>query len=435
MSSPAFKPVYSPMSSSGSSSRPPAGPPRVQIVAIGDELLRGSTVDTNSAFLGQKLTSWGYRTLGSRTCPDSVDDICRTLDHAASEADLILVTGGLGPTDDDRTRDALAQWSGRELVHDDATLERIRDLFSRMGRDMPESNRRQALVPAGGRVIENPSGTAPAIILERKGIRIIAMPGVPREVRGLIAGELGRDLSSHPELAPPVSRVLRTTGISESRLAERIPAIRDEVTLAFLPNLGGVNLVFSANEKNSLVLDEVVEGVSDSLGFLVFGRESDTLEGVIGGLLSRHDWTVAVAESCTAGTISARIGSVPGASRYFVEGVVAYANDAKVERLSVDPKLLEHHGAVSEETACAMAEGIRRDGATDFGLATTGVAGPSGGTSEKPVGTVWIACAGPGGPEARLLRLAGDRAAVVERTTAAALDHLRRRILRREMER
>ena len=415
------------MCSSSSSTELATGPARrnARIVAVGDELTCGSRIDTNSAELGRALTTWGYRTLGSRSVGDEIERIVAAIEEAVAEADVVLVTGGLGPTPDDRTREALAAWSGGALEEDPAVVDWLRELFRQFGRPMAESNRRQAMVPRGMRPILNPAGTAPALVGEREGTLLISLPGVPSEVRAFLGGEVGEVLRAGSGVAPLEVARLLTTGITESKLADLVGELpADPARLAFLPALGGVELVLSA--PSAAVLEGARGALRERLGDLVYSEDGERLEEVVGRMLVDAGATVAVAESCTGGLALSRLTDVPGASRYVLEGVVTYSNEAKTRILGVEAETLKAEGAVSEAVARKMAEGVREISGASFGLASTGIAGPAGGTEEKPVGTVWIAIAGGDGTEARRVRIPGDRGVIKFRAAQALIDGLRR---------
>lgn len=402
-------------------------PPRSRVVAIGDELLNGSRVDSNSAVLGAWLTRNGYAHLGTRTVGDEVAAIVAALATAAHEADLILVTGGLGPTPDDRTRQALSAWSESDLREDPAVVAALQARADAAGRPMGRSNRVQALVPSAGRAILNPAGTAPALVLCHCGVTLVAMPGVPSEVAALLEGPVGEFIADWPGLLPFTEVQVRTTRVAESILADQLRGVpRDpRISLAYLPHLTGVDLVLQAPKELRGLLEAETRAIVERIMTPVFALGHRTLEEIVGETLSSRDLKVAIAESCTGGLILSRLTDVPGASRYVVGGVVAYANEGKVSALGVRASTLEHHGAVSEPAAIEMAEGLRERSKADLALATTGIAGPGGGSNEKPVGTIWVALADAHQTKTELLRLTGTRAQIKARATQYALDLLR----------
>jgi len=396
-------------------------------VAIGDELISGSRIDTNSARLGRALTLWGYRNLGARSVGDRIEEIVAALDEAAAGADLVLLTGGLGPTPDDRTREALAAWLGVDCEQDEAVVDWLRALFRRFGRDMADSNLAQTYVPRGLRPLLNPAGTAPALAGEGRGTLLISLPGVPGEVEAFLEGEVGEILRGRGGAAPLETARLRVTGITESKLADLLRGLPAEpARLAFLPGLEGVELALSAPSAELLARES--GRLRERLGELVFSERGERLEEVVGALLVAERATVAVAESCTGGLATSRLTDVPGSSRYLLEGVIAYANDAKMRLLGVDEQTLDQDGAVSEAVVRQMALGVRERAGASFGLASTGIAGPGGGSAEKPVGTVWLAVAGQREITCRRVQLPGDRATIKARAAQALLDLLRRRL-------
>lgn len=403
---------------------------RARILAIGDEVVSGSRVDSNSAELGRALTLWGFDNLGSRSVGDRIERIVKEIDRAASEAQVVLMTGGLGPTPDDRTRHALAAWLGVELHEEPAIVEWLEELFARFGRNMTASNRRQALVPEGCEWIRNPAGTAPALVCETRAVLLIALPGVPQEVRAFLAGEIGIRLRGRSGSRALAQIRMGTTGIAESKLADALLGLPlAPVELAYLPALAGVELVLSAPEPERVALENVAQEIRERLGRLIYTEEERTLEHVVGAALVARGSTLAVAESCTGGALLNLLTNAAGASRYLLEGAVTYTNESKTRQLGVDPAQIEAQGAVSEVVARQMAEAIRRAAGADFGLSTTGIAGPTGGTESKPVGTVWIACTDGRTTDTRRLQLAGDRVAIKVRAAHAAIDLLRKRLL------
>jgi nicotinamide-nucleotide amidase len=402
--------------------------PTVVLVAIGDELLNGRTVNTNAAWLGRVLEEAGARLARVVTVGDDTAEIVAAIRDASADAELILCSGGLGPTEDDRTRQAVAAAADVELREDPATLDWLRRRFERAGRPMAESNRRQAAFPEGARVLRNPIGSAPGFLLRTPPASIAALPGVPSEFRRLAGDHVLPFLRAEwgDRLRPGARVVLRTTGESESGLAdrlERLDALRG-VALASLPGTGGVDLHVVAADPDALARAEAT--LREELGRSVYGTGDVDLVEVVGESLRARGWKLAVAESCTGGLLAQRITSFSGASDYFLGGVVAYADRAKHALAGVDEDLLARHGAVSAEVARALAAGTLGRFAADAALAITGVAGPGGGTERKPVGTVFVAVRTPEADEVRQLSLPGDRDAVRERSAQAALDLLRR---------
>lgn len=416
---------------------------RVILLTVGDELLIGQVVNTNAAWLGEQLSLSGAEVVSSTTLPDNVDIVTAALAHAAAEADLVVVTGGLGPTHDDVTREAVARYAGVSLVLDEAVLGSIRERFHRRGRSMPERNSVQALVPLGFEVMENPVGTAPGLwrtaTENDRRIMLAVLPGVPHEMRYLTQHQVVPRLKREVGLRVIRHRTLLTAGIGESHLQEQIgdlsPYLNTYSRLAYLPGPEGVRLrmtfIGDENEDVERRLDALQAHLSSRIGTYVYGTDGDTIESIVGRLLSSSHTRMSVAESCTGGNLLDRLTNVPGASAYLIGGVVAYGNEVKTEVLGVSADALEREGAVSEVVARQMAEGVRRLLRTDVGVSTTGIAGPSGGTVDKPVGLVWIGYADASESEAVSLQFGADRELNKQLATTAALNHVRRRLTTR----
>ncbi|HSU94010.1 MAG TPA: competence/damage-inducible protein A [Gemmatimonadaceae bacterium] len=410
---------------------------QVEIVTIGDELLLGFTIDTNAAYLARTLAEIGVEIVHRTTVGDDEDRIAAAVRDGIERTGAVITTGGLGPTSDDRTRPAIANLFGRELVRDDAIVEQIRQRFWRMSSaKMPETNIVQAMVPTGARVLENRHGTAPSLMLEdEKGRWVIMLPGVPREMRGLTNDTIIPLLRERVGAAPIaiVSRTVRTTGIGESALAERLGDLAKGVNglpLAFLPGWEGADLRLTSNslpvDAAVRALDEAEQMLREAAGSFVYGGERDDLAALVLAMCRERGLTIATAESCTGGLLGARVTAIPGSSDVYVGGVVAYDNSVKTTLLGVRDASLSEHGAVSEQVAREMAEGCARALGTRVGMAITGIAGPGGGTAEKPVGTVWIAVAGAGDTRTLGRVYVGDREEIRLRATQASLDQLRR---------
>lgn len=400
-----------------------------EIVCVGTELLLGETLNTHAAFLSERLAAYGIDVYHHVTVGDNPGRLEAALREASRRAQLVVVTGGLGPTGDDLTREAIAAVTGRPLVLDAEVLSGIEAWLARRGRPMAPGNRKQALFPQGSHVLPNPNGTAPGFVLNWAGDRwFVALPGPPRELRPMVDGPLRpfleRWAAGRPRL---VRRVLRIAGIGESEVEHRLAdlfAAQGEVTLATYAKAGEVHLRLAtkgSGPEAAARLEPLAAEIRRRLDVFVYGEGDRPLEAVIGDLLRARGETLAVAESCTGGRVADRLTNVPGSSEYFVAGVVAYANQAKVLALAVSPHELTAHGAVSAEVARAMAAGARATYGTHWGLATTGIAGPGGGTPDKPVGTVYVAVEGPGGGRVERYRWGGDRDIVKERSAQAAL--------------
>jgi nicotinamide-nucleotide amidase len=411
---------------------------RCEIVAVGTELLLGQIVNTNAAWIAQRLADVGWDCLRHTTVGDNQQRIVEAIREALDRADAVIVTGGLGPTQDDITREALAEVAGVPLVRRPELEAWLRERFARMGiARMAEINLRQADVPEGARYIDNPRGSAPGLIVEVGGKPVYAVPGVPREMEGMLERVVLADLAARAgEGRAIVSRVLRTAGVGESRLAERLTPLWEaagagKVTLAYLASAGEVRVRLTAvgatREEALAEIAPLEAKVREELGEVVYGVDDERLEEVVGRLLRERDGTVATAESLTGGLLGGRVTAVAGASDCYLGGMVAYATEAKAALLGVDEGLLAAEGPVSEPVAAAMAEGARRAFGADLGLATTGVAGPTeqGG---RPVGTLCLAVADAAGAATATQRAPGDRAQVRAWAVTVALDLLRRRL-------
>jgi nicotinamide-nucleotide amidase len=411
---------------------------RCEIVGVGTELLLGQIVNTNAAWIGQRLADVGWDCLRHTSVGDNQARIAEVVREALGRADAVIVTGGLGPTQDDITREALAEVAGVPLVRRPELEEWLRERFARMGiARMAAMNLRQADVPEGARYIDNPRGSAPGLIVEVGGKPVYAVPGVPREMEGMLERVVLPDLAARAgEGRAIVSRVLRTAGVGESRLAERLTPLWEsagagQVTLAYLASAGEVRVrltAVGATRQGALAEIAPLEAkVREELGEVVYGVDNETLEEAVGRLLRERDATVATAESLTGGLLGGRATAVAGASDYYLGGIVAYATEAKAALLGVDRELLASEGPVSEAAAGAMAEGARRAFGADLGLATTGVAGPAE-QDGRPVGTLCLGVADDAGTVTATLRAPGDRTQVRNWAVTVALDLLRRRL-------
>ncbi len=413
----------------------------VEIVTIGDELLLGETIDVNAVWLARELGAIGIPVVRRTTVGDGAAAITSAVREALDRTGALITTGGLGPTADDRTRPAIAALFGRELREDASIWEGLRAIWRDRGRpgEPPEANRVQALVPDGAVVLHNRHGTAPGLFLEDEDGRWVAMlPGVPREMRGLMHDELLPRLRARTEDDRRVIRsvTLRTTGIAESSLPDLLGEYAEgfaSVTLAYLPGQEGVDLRLTVRDARPGDADQVLATAADALrsrlGRHWYADGPTDLAEVVVHACRETSRRLAVGESCTGGMLASRITSVSGASDIFRGGIIAYDNTVKVEHLGVDPGLLAHQGAVSEEVARAMAAGARAALQADIGVGITGIAGPGGGTPEKPVGLVWIAVDVEGEVVVHGGRFIGDRAEIRFRATQAALNMLRRALL------
>src|SRR5918992_3930346 len=410
---------------------------RAEILTIGTEILLGDLVDRNAAGLGARPASLGVSIYRHTTVGDNKKRITAALKDAASRADLVITTGGLGPTSDDLTNACLGEAAGREMVEYPEARRHVDEMFKRFGRTPTQSNYKQALFPEGSELIPNPAGTAMGAILELDGALVATFPGVPGEMKGMFEETL-EPLIRERSKGSIVSRTLWFTGIGESALAEKVQDLLDasDPTVAPLASQGKVRLRVTARaatpEEAEEKIELVAEEIHSRLKEYYFGEDDETLEGAVGKLLTEQGATLALAESCTGGLLAKRMTDRAGSSAYLMEGLVTYSNEAKERLLGVPNALLVEHGAVSEPVARAMAEGVREAAGTDYGLSVTGVAGPDGGTEEKPVGLVFVGLSDADGTVAERLDLSAwrrSREAIRERSANRAFDFLRHRVL------
>jgi len=406
------------------------------IITIGDEILIGQIVDTNSVSIARHLNDAGIVVREKVSIGDDRNAIVETLRRSLAASQVVILTGGLGPTKDDITKKTLAEMFGSRLVNDPVVAAHVERMLTERGIAFNELNRSQALVPACCTVLFNAHGTAPGMWFENEGRVVVSLPGVPFEMEHLMQDEVMPRLKARFALKQIVHRTLITSGLAESMLAERIEtwetALPPYLKLAYLPNPGAVRLRLSAYEVEGESVSQEIERQFAALRTLIpehiVGFETATLQELVHNLLTERGQTLATAESCTGGTIAARFTAMPGASAYFRCGVVSYSNEAKIDLLDVDPAALERFGAVSEQVARQMAEGVRRAAGSDYAVATTGIAGPAGGSAEKPVGTVWIAVAGPRGTVAVLKQCGTDRGQIIDRASSQAIALLREQL-------
>ena len=413
----------------------------LELVTIGDELLLGFTIDTNAAHLAREFAAVGVRISRRSTVGDDPDVIAAAVREALDRTGAVITTGGLGPTADDRTKPAIGELFGRTMILDNEILAALEQRWlKRFGVALPASNRQQAMVPSDCTILTIRHGSAPGIWLEDEKARWVAMlPGVPREMRGMLADTLlprVRDRMQAGDAADGTvvrSRTLRTANIAESALADRLGNLASGVNglaLAFLPGNDGVDLRMTVSgvvaKEAERQLNEAAQLIEEKVANFIYGYEQDDMATIVLALCGERDATVAVAESCSGGLLGSRFTSIPGSSAIFMGGVIAYHNDSKVRELNVSPEVLKEFGAVSEQAACAMASGVRQRFGTTVGLSITGVAGPGGGTPEKPVGTVWVAIDIAGDVQAVRATMPGDRNEMRYRSTQLVLDRLRR---------
>ena len=409
---------------------------RAEIIAIGSELLTPYRLDTNSLFLTDGLNQVGIRVVHKAVVGDSLDDMRASFRQALDRADLVVACGGLGPTDDDRTREAVADLLGRKLELNDGVLRHIQELFRRFGRVMPEINRRQAMVPEGATVIPNPRGSAPGLWIEASGHIVILLPGVPSELRAMFDQEIRPRLTRLGHDERLFTRDLRITGLPESEVEQRVSplyALYPDTETTILASPPGIQLhprVWSRDPAQAnQILDEMVKRMALALGEHLYSTEGETMEEVVARALTENRATIAVAESCTGGLLAERLTNIPGSSVYFLGGVVCYSNELKSAMVDVPAELIEAKGAVSPEVALALAEGIRKRTGATIGVGVTGIAGPGGGTPEKPVGLVHIGIADERGPRERRFQFPGDRERIRMHASQTALDSVRRYFL------
>ncbi|MCE5313431.1 MAG: competence/damage-inducible protein A [Armatimonadota bacterium] len=407
---------------------------RAEIVSVGTELLLGQIVDTNAPYLSRLLPDFGITMHHRTTVGDNESRLTEALKLALSRSDIVFTIGGLGPTQDDLTKETVAKLVGDEMVIDEESARHMREFFAARGIEMPENNLKQAMGPVRGKILPNPLGTAPGAVFETEsGKAIIVLPGPPREFIPMVCERVLPYLRERVGSESGIirSRILRVVGLGESSVEDTIKRLLKSTnpTVAPYASLGEVQLRITANAANVVeadkLIDEMDRRIVELLGDRVFGRDGQTLEQVVVKTLVRRGLTLALAESCTGGLIANRITDIPGSSATFMAGVVSYSNEAKMNILGVDERLLIEYGAVSEQTARSMAEGARRKLGVDVAVSVTGIAGPAGGTPEKPIGLVYMALASGAGTIAQRHQFAGTRVDVKLRSSQAALDMLR----------
>jgi nicotinamide-nucleotide amidase len=408
-----------------------------EIIAVGSEMLTPFRLDTNSLFLTEELNRLGVAVIRKSIVGDDRTLLAEAFRQALERADLVLATGGLGPTEDDLTREAVSDALERRLLLNEQVLDRIRERFARIGRIMAPNNERQALVPEGAAVFPNSLGTAPGLWIEAGDRVVVLLPGPPEELRRIFTEQLRPLVEQRAGARRMVHRFIRVAGMPESDLDHRIAAIYKtypdvETTVLASPEGIEIHLTLWSEDAGAAKrrVDELAGRVAEALGEAVFTTAGETLDEVVARELTMAGATIAVAESCTGGLVSSRLTNVPGSSIFFRGGVVSYSNEMKVAWVGVPAPLIERHGAVSAEVAIAMAEGARRAAGAALGLSITGIAGPGGGSPEKPVGTVHIALAADGGTRERLFRFGGERDRVRRLAAQSALEMLRRHLVR-----
>lgn len=410
---------------------------KAEIITIGDELLIGQTIDTNSAWMGAELSKIGFDVWRKISIHDISQDILNTLKEVSGRSDVVLITGGLGPTSDDITKPTLCEFFNTRLVINNEVLAMIEEMMKRRQFPMNENNRRQAEVPESCRVLKNATGTASGMWFEKDGTIFISMPGVPLEMKYIMKEHVLPELNKRFTSQIIIHRNIMTYGGLEARLAELLTSFEENlpknIKLAYLPSYGIIKLRLTATGTNRQTVSDNIEVQVNNLcriiPDLIFAENEESFESVIGKLLKKKKQTICTAESCTGGRIANMITSVPGSSSYFKGSVIAYDNSVKIQLLGVKKEIIDVNGAVSEQVIIQMAEGIRKLFKTDFSVATSGIAGPDGGTEQKPVGTVWIAVASEKETVTLKHVFGNDRITNIERFSIAALNLVRKQII------
>jgi nicotinamide-nucleotide amidase len=412
-----------------------------EIIAVGSELLTPTKIDTNSLWLTEKLNEIGIEVRLKTVVGDDRARLEETIRDALRRSDIVISTGGLGPTEDDITREVSAKAVGRELVYHAELVEDLRERFRRWGREMPEINKRQAYVIEDAKILPNPNGSAVGMTVKIGEKIFVVLPGPPRELKPMFEWHVLPDLKKSAGEIVVRRRILRVAGMGESAVDEVIAPIYKSyktVETSILFNRSEIEVHLAAKAKTETetetILEELSAKIVERLGVAVFALDGELMEEIVGKLLTENDKTLSIAESCTGGLIAERLTEVAGASRYFIESAIAYSNEAKIRTLGVAPELIETPGAVSAAVAEAMAKGMRERAKTDYAISVTGIAGPDGGSEEKPVGTVFIGYADEAQTKSIKITLPGDRYLIRWRASSAALDYLRRQILKSSSE-
>ena len=409
---------------------------KATILTIGEEILYGHILDTNASFISNALSDVGIKVVMHLSVGDIYDDILEALEVAGSKSDIVLITGGIGPTNDDITKNCLSDYFNSEIKLNQKVLDDLSAYFKKRGFPFTERNQRQAYLPDNADIIPNAMGTAPGMWFEKDNRIFISMPGVPHEMKHLVEEEVIPRLTETFKTSIIYHKLIMTAGLGESWLAEKIEewenSLPDWLSLAYLPSYGQVKLRLTARgqDKQFLIkgVGSYIRSLNKYIGQYIYGEDGETIQEAIGKKLISNQQTLAIAESCTGGYISHLITSVPGSSAYYKGGVIAYNNSIKEVTIKVKHETLQKYGAVSEETVKEMADGIRQGFNTDYAVATSGIAGPGGGTPEKPVGTVWIAISGPDGCTTKKLTILKDRSSNIKYSSVQALVLLWQRI-------
>lgn len=410
-----------------------------EIITIGDEILFGHITDTNAQWISQKLSEAGIRVVRKTSIGDSREEILNMLAEAEQRADIILLTGGLGPTSDDVTKQTLAEYFQSDLILFQDALQDVTGFFQKRGRPLTEINRQQAFLPDKCICIRNTKGTAPGMWFEKNGKVFVSMPGVPFEMKGMMENNILPQLIKKFKTSVIYHKIIHCVGIGESFLSDKISGweknLPSHLKLAYLPSFGEVKLrLTSVGGDAAVIKSEIAKQVALLQNYIqgyIFGYDEDNLPDVVGQLLKKNSCTIAAAESCTGGYFSHLITSVPGSSEYFKGSVVAYANEVKQEMLGVKEETLLLHGAVSEETVKEMAAGVRKKFGTEVGVSISGIAGPGGGSAEKPVGTVWMAYSDAQGTIAKKITLGGERDLNIKISAVYLLNMVRQSLLKK----
>jgi nicotinamide-nucleotide amidase len=408
-----------------------------EIITIGDELLIGQVIDTNSAWIGQELSKIGVKVLQKKSIGDTREAILDALYKASKQSSIVILTGGLGPTKDDITKHTLCEFFQTQLVQNEKVLKWVTSIFTMRNLPMLESNNQQAMVPENCEVLWNKNGTAPGMWFKVKDVIYISLPGVPFEMKTIFTEEVIPKLLQQFQFPTILHKTILTCNIGESFLAKRIENLENElpehIKLAYLPSVGMVRLRFSAFGNNLTILENeltsIIEKLYKLIGNYIYGEGDDNLAEVLGKLLLQSKKSLATAESCSGGYIAHQITSIPGSSAYFKGAIISYDNAVKIEQLNVPENIIESFGAVSEACVSTMANNVRKLLKTDYAIATSGVAGPGGGTPEKPVGTVWIAVSSEKETKATVFNFGDNRERTIQRTAIQGLDMLRKLLL------
>lgn len=406
-----------------------------EILSVGTELLLGDIVNTNAHYLSKRLADMGIFVYFQTVVGDNPERLKSAFKIAFERADMVITTGGLGPTKDDLTKEIGAEFFGKKLILHIESLKEIESFFKKINRPFTENNKKQAYLPEGAHILHNKNGTAPGCIIDEKGKMLVMLPGPPQEMIPMFEDYVVPYIEKYTD-GVLVSKVIRTCGIGESQMAEKVKDLIENQTNPTIAPYAKQNeaiLRITARGKDKIeaqkLIEPVVENIKMRLGDDVYGEDEDSIESVVGKMLVDNNITISVAESCTGGLISSRLINYPGISCVFMEGAVTYSNESKIKRLNVKKETIEQFGAVSSEVAMEMAEGIAMTSNTRIGISTTGIAGPDGGSDEKPVGLVYIGLYIDGEVKAQKYNFAGDRQKIRERATVAAIDWLRRELV------